>query len=92
MGTAGLHAAVRGWESTEGEPHHGYLNLVLAVARALHEDDVLDVLRSTDADALAAEARELSPDLVVATRWLLHSYGSCDTERPINDAHTLGLI
>jgi hypothetical protein len=89
--TAGLHAAVRGWESTEDEPHHGYLNLVLAVARALHEDDVLDVLRSTDADALAAEARELSTDLVVATRWLLHSYGSCDTVRPVKDAHDLGL-
>jgi hypothetical protein len=90
--TAGMHAAVRGWESTNGEPHHGYLNLVLAVARALHEDDVLDVLRSDDADALAAEARELSRDVVTATRWLLHSYGSCDTTRPVEDAQRLGLL
>ncbi len=90
--TAGMHAAVRGWESTDGTPHHGYLNLLLAVARALREDDVLDVLRSTDADSLAAEAKELSDDLVVATRWLLHSYGSCDTDRPVNDAITLGLL
>lgn len=89
--TAGLHAAVRGWESTGDVPHHGYLNLLLAVARALHEDDVLDVLRCTDADALVAEARELSPDVVTATRWLLHSYGSCDTVRPVKDAHDLGL-
>src|SRR5207253_1057106 len=90
--TAGMHAAVRGWESTDGVPHHGYLNLVLAVARALHEDDVLDVLRCTDADALADEARTLSVDVVTATRWLLHSYGSCDTARPIDDATALGLV
>ena len=90
--TAGLHAAVRGWESTGEEPHHGYLNLLLAVARALREDDVADVLRCTDADALVAEVRELSDDLVVATRWLLHSYGSCDTDRPVRDATDLGLL
>ena len=91
-GTAGMHAAVRGWESTNGEPHHGYLNLLLAVARALREDDVVDVLRCDDPDALTAEAKELSDDLVVATRWLFHSYGSCDTDRPVRDAITLGLL
>jgi hypothetical protein len=91
-GTAGMHAAVRGWESTNGEPHHGYLNLVLAVARSLREDDVVDVLRCDDADALVAEAKELSDDLVVATRWLFHSYGSCDTDRPVHDALELGLV
>jgi hypothetical protein len=91
-GTAGMHAAVRGWESTKGEPHHGYLNLVLAVARSLAAGDVLDVLRCTDGDALAHEALELSGDLVTATRWMLHSYGSCDTARPIDDAETLGLL
>lgn len=91
-GTAGMHAAVRGWESTKGEPHHGYLNLVLAVARSLAAGDVLDVLRSTDGNALAHEAKELSTDLVTATRWMLHSYGSCDTARPIDDAKSLGLL
>ena len=91
-GTAGMHAAVRGWENTNGEPHHGYLNLLLAVARALSAGDVLDVLRCTDGDALAHEASELSADLVTATRWLFHSYGSCDTARPVTDAVTLGLL
>ncbi len=91
-GTAGMHAAVRGWESTKGEPHHGYLNLLLAVARALSAGDVLDALRCTDGDALAHEASELSGDLVTATRWLFHSYGSCDTARPVTDAITLGLL
>jgi hypothetical protein len=90
--TGGLHAAVRGWESTGDVPHHGYLNLLLAVARALSAGDVAGVLASTDAAALADEARELSADLVTATRWLFHSYGSCDTARPIADAQRLGLL
>ena len=90
--TAGLHAAVRGWESTKDVPHHGYLNLLLAVARSLSGGDVAGVLASTDALALTEEAQGLSADLVTATRWLLHSYGSCDTDRPVNDARQLGLL
>ncbi|HUR14042.1 MAG TPA: hypothetical protein VM097_06075 [Mycobacteriales bacterium] len=89
--TAGMHAAVRGWESTRGEPHHGYLNLLLAVARAQCGGDVEAVLASTDASALADEARSLDAELVSATRVLLHSYGSCDTVRPVADAERLGL-
>jgi hypothetical protein len=91
-GTAGLHAAVRGGESTDGAPHHGYLNLVLAVARALSGRDVEAVLLSTDAESLAAEAKALDLELVGATRGLFHSYGSCDTTRPIADAQQLGLM
>jgi hypothetical protein len=91
-GTAGMHAAVRGWESTNGEPHHGYLNLLLAVARALTGGDVEAVLAATDAGSLATEATALDPDLVTATRRLLHSYGSCDTARPVSDAEELGLV
>jgi hypothetical protein len=91
-GTAGMHAAVRGWESTKGEPHHGYLNLLLAVSRALTGADVGAVLASTDAGSLAAEALSLDAELVGSTRELLHSYGSCDTERPVRDAKELGLV
>lgn len=91
-GTAGLHAAVRGWESSRDQPHHGYLNLLLAVARALAGGDVAAVLASTDAAALAAEARAVDDDLAQATRGLLHSYGSCDTARPVTDAEMLGLL
>ena len=90
--TAGLHAAVRGWESTNGTPHHGYLNLLLAVSRALSGGDVPEVLASEDAAALAEEAVRLTPDQVVAVRWLFHSYGSCDTSRPVADAQKLGLL
>jgi hypothetical protein len=91
-GTAGMHAAVRGWESTEGTPHHGYLNLLLAVSRALGGGDVEAVLASTDADSLAAEALSLDDELASTTRDLYHSYGSCDTAGPIDDARKLGLL
>lgn len=90
--TAGLHAAVRGWESTNGVPHHGYLNLLLAVARALSGGNVPEVLASEDPEALAEEALRLSADQVLAVRWLFHSYGSCDTTRPVEDAEKLGLL
>ncbi|MDP9182482.1 MAG: hypothetical protein M3P04_06875 [Actinomycetota bacterium] len=90
--TAGMHAAVRGWEATSGEPHHGYLNLLLAVSRALSDGDVEQVLASTDAASLAAEALSMDPELVMSTRGLFHSYGSCDTVRPIADAEKLGLL
>jgi hypothetical protein len=90
--TAGMHAAVRGWESTNDVPHHGYLNLLLAVSHALSGGRVDAVLASTDADALAEEARSMSADLTTATRWMLHSYGSCDTVRPVTDAAALGLL
>jgi hypothetical protein len=90
--TAGMHAAVGGWEETKGTPHHGYLNLLLAVSRALSGGDVDEVLASTDASALADEARRVDDELAGATRALLRSYGSCDTDRPVADARTLGLV
>ena len=90
--TQGLHAAVRGWEETDGVPHHGYLNLLLATMRALSGGDVEAALLSTDPAAMAEELRATSNELASETRMLLHSYGSCDTERPVRDAQDLGLL
>jgi hypothetical protein len=86
--TAGLHRAVRGWD---GPGFHGYLNLLLAVARELSGEKGLDVIREGDGLALADEARGLSDDLAAGVRTLLHSYGSCDTVQPFRDAQELGL-
>jgi hypothetical protein len=90
--TAGMHAAVRGWESTKDQPHHGYLNLLLAVSRALSGGDVEAVLASVDAETLAKEAISMDEELARSTRALLRSYGSCDTARPVADADALGLL
>ena len=86
--TAGLHRAVRGWD---GEGFHGYLNVLLAVARATSGARALDAVRETDPTALADEARSLSDDHVTAVRWLFRSYGSCDTAQPVLDAKELDL-
>jgi hypothetical protein len=84
--TAGMHAAVCGWD---GPDNHGYLNLLLAVGRALTGGDVAEIVACTDADLLVQEAKEADAP---AIRELFHSYGSCDTVRPVDDARKLGLI
>lgn len=93
--TAGLHRAVAHVDPTTGYAHHGFLNLLLATYRATSDGDfdaVVDVLAETDADALVAEARSLSPQDVALTRQLLVSFGSCSTTEPIEDLRALGLI
>ena len=91
--TAGLHAAVRGWEQDDrGQPHHGFVNLVLAVCAALDDDRVEAVLDCTDASALVDGVRRTTDDLAPAARGLLHSYGSCDTVRPVTDLRRMGLL
>ena len=91
--TAGLHAAVRGWETDEhGRPHHGFLNLLLAVCAALTDDAVESTLDCTDATALAESVRRTPDDLARDARGLLHSYGSCDTVRPVTDLERMGLL
>ena len=87
--TAGLHRAVRGWD---GEGFHGYLNVLLAVAHTLSGGKALEAVRESDPQVLADEARRLTDDQVTAVRWLLHSYGSCDTVQPYTDAQELDLV
>ncbi|MFN2538151.1 MAG: hypothetical protein ABR549_08360 [Mycobacteriales bacterium] len=86
--TAGLHRAVRGWD---GAGFHGYLNVLLAVARAIDGGKAIDAIVEDDPDVLTREARALSEDQATAVRWLFHSYGSCDTLQPTDDARELGL-
>jgi len=86
--TAGLHRAVRGWD---GPGFHGYLNVLVAVAFAINGGKALDAIREDDPDVLVREVRHLSDDQVTAVRWLFHSYGSCDTTQPFDDARELGL-
>jgi hypothetical protein len=87
--TAGLHRAVRGWD---GPGFHGYLNVLVATAFAINGGKALDAIRLEDPAALVDEVRHLSDDQVTAVRWLLHSYGSCDTTQPFTDAQELGLV
>jgi hypothetical protein len=93
--TAGLHGAVRHRDDRTGFVHHGYLNLVLAAARAAAgapPDEVAAVLASTDGPVLAAEARAVSGRELAAARLLFRAYGSCSTSEPREEAAALGLL
>jgi hypothetical protein len=93
--TAGLHGAVRHRDDRTGFVHHGFLNLVLAAVRAASgasAAEVAAVLASTDGEALAAEAREVSGRETSAARLLFRAYGSCSTSEPREEAAALGLF
>lgn len=92
--TAGLHHAVRRTDPTTGFTHHGYLNLLLAVAVAVDtggKDDVRTVLSLSDEQRLARAFSEVTPQVAEHCRRLFVSYGSCSTRDPIADAQRLGL-
>jgi hypothetical protein len=93
--TAGLHHAVRYRDPATGFTHHGFLNLLLALCRAVDGadvDHVAAVLRIDDGDALAECARAVSPETAARARRLFRAYGSCSTSEPIEDLVTLGLV
>lgn len=90
--TAGLHHAVRHVNPETGRTHHGFLNLLVATARALCGRDVREALACTDAAALADEAKSLSEEAAHAVRGVFASYGSCSLSEPIADMQELGLL
>lgn len=92
--TAGLHHAARHTDPETGFPHHGYLNLLLATAKAVngHGDQaVRAALAVTDPERLAAEAGEIPLPVARRTRELFCAYGSCSTRDPVAEAERLGL-
>lgn len=93
--TAGLHHAVRHAASDTGFEHHGFLNVLLAVAAALRgaePDDVAAVLAEQDAEAVATGAAGLGEDDTVMVRSLFTSLGTCSTDEPVADLAALGLV
>lgn len=93
--TAGLHHAVRHKAADTGFEHHGFLNVLLAVAAALtgeRFEEVTAELADSAASRVAAKVSELDADTVFAVRDLFTSFGTCSTDEPITDLVTLGLI
>ncbi len=93
--TAGLHHAVRHTAPGTGFEHHGFLNVLLAVAAALTTERVEEVtaaLADRAATTVAAKVSELDSQTVLAVRDLFTSFGTCSTDEPIQDLVTLGLI
>ena len=90
--TNSLHRAVRHTDPDTGFVHHGFLNLLVASARSLAGGDVRGALESTDAQALADEARALSEPAAKAVRALFASYAAASFEQPVADMGELGLL
>jgi hypothetical protein len=90
--TSGLHNPVRGTEETSDLEYHGFLNLMVATARALSGRDVRDALASTDAAALVQELADLTEPAAAALRSVFISYGTHETGQPIADLKAFGLL
>ncbi|TVT08114.1 hypothetical protein FNH07_13790 [Amycolatopsis bartoniae] len=90
--TNSLHRAVRHEDPETGIAHHGFLNLLVAVARSLSGGDVRAALSATDGQQLAEEARALSEPAAKAVRALFASYASATFAEPIADLEALGLL
>lgn len=93
--TAGLHDAARHRDPATGFEHHGFLNVLLAVATALDGGDLGDVARvlaGRDGAALAERVRALTDEQVAAVRSRFVAFGTCSTAEPLAHLHGLGLI
>jgi hypothetical protein len=92
--TAGLHHAVRQTDAGTGLEHHGFLNVLLAVAAALDgasRDDIAAVLADQDPGRIAGQAAGLDPDQALLIRSMFASFGTCSTDEPVADLVALGL-
>ena len=93
--TAGLHHAVRHTDPATGFPHHGFLNLLTAMA-ALSSgnsaDCAADWLGETDAGALVTAVRSWSAERAARARAVFTSFGTCSVTEPVDDLVALGLL
>lgn len=93
--TAGLHHAVRSTHPTTGFEHHGFLNVLIAVARAATgagQHALSEVLAVRSGARLAAATGDLTERQVTDVRRRLVSIGCCGVEDPIGDLVELGLV
>ena len=93
--TAGLHSAVRHTDPATGFPHHGFLNVLLAVsalAAGAPAGVAVEHLRDTDAGHVAAALRTWTPECTARARTAFTSFGTCSVLEPVDDLVTLGLL
>lgn len=100
----GLQSAARHVDPETGFDHHGWLNLLVAVARALQAapadgvvsdelvEEVRSALEATDADVLAREAAAFDEGTAGRVRGLLSSFGSTAPADQGAEMARLGLV
>jgi hypothetical protein len=92
--TAGLHHAVRHAAADTGFEHHGFLNVLLAVAAAADgatAGEVAAVLAVTDPGQVASQVAALGEDQARLIRSFFASFGTCSTDEPAADLIALDL-
>jgi hypothetical protein len=91
--TAGLHHAVRHRDPLTGLKHHGFLNVLAAVAagRTGGAPAVRQAIGEQDGSVIAAQIRTLTVDQLSAARAIFRSFGTCSIADPLADLAALGL-
>ncbi|NND04170.1 MAG: hypothetical protein HKN91_15430 [Acidimicrobiia bacterium] len=100
--TAGLHHPVRHVDHELGVMRHGFLNLLMAGAKARRgasRNEIETVVADDDADAFSLTAAGFSwrgetvrVGELSETRAKFASYGSCSFDEPVEDLISLGMI
>lgn len=93
--TAGLHHAVRHTGETTGFLHHGFANVLAAVARAdagAPAEELAEILSEQDAAPLVTALSSLTDAQAVAVRSTFASFGCCGVTDPVDDLVALRLI
>lgn len=89
--TAGLHHAIRNTDPTTGFEQHGFLNLLIATAKAragAKVEEVVEALAERDPSRIVAGVRDLSNDV----RDSFCSFGTCSIAEPVDELCALGLL
>jgi hypothetical protein len=90
--TAGLHDPVRHTDLTTGFEHHGYLNVLLATARALDGGDVVAALADRDGAQVASAVAGIDDSLAERIRRHFTSFGTCSVDEPVDGLLRHGLL
>ncbi|MEV6599805.1 hypothetical protein AB0M36_23565 [Actinoplanes sp. NPDC051346] len=93
--TAGLHDPIRHRDSTTGFEHHGFLNVMLATARAVEGaavDAVTAALADQDGDRVAAAVARIDDSQAALVRRHFVSFGTCSVTEPIDGLLHHGLL
>ncbi|MEV8508933.1 hypothetical protein AB0368_29440 [Actinoplanes sp. NPDC051475] len=90
--TAGLHDPIRHRDPATGFEHHGFLNVLVATARALEGGDVTAALADQDGVRVAADVAKIDDALAGRVRHHFVSFGTCSVTEPIDGLVHHGLL
>nr|BFE70363.1 hypothetical protein GCM10020092_036640 [Actinoplanes digitatis] len=90
--TAGLHDPIRHRDPATGFEHHGYLNVLLATARALTGGAVDAALADHDGARVAAAVAAIDDPLAERVRHHFVSFGTCSITEPVDGLLRHGLL